>query len=409
MKKIKALSTSCLLICLLYLLSSCATQYEEIKSQLIVDTNSSLYANFPKTRSLGIKWDKYPIGTNDINPPTPLTIDGMLTGIETEPMYANLASATDPTVVKYGSGYRMWYTLIVTMQGKTSIYTSYFIRCAESAEGISWTDITNTDNVPAIQDESAGGTRVSSIVVLKDDPDPSKVQYRMWYLGKKETSNRPESMHGDQWTLYYADSIDGGTNWQAGYLGGLYKALEPTPQKFDEFTIKRASVIAERNSEGEIEQFKMWYSGINNFSKGGIGYAYSTNGTEAGWQKHFGLLGGGFAAKNYFDSLSVEYPFVFKDEGVYKMWYSGYNIPWTIGLAYSLDGKTFDYYDNQFEGGDNGAILKPEAYWEDRGVMNSFVIRESDAEGKPLYKMWYVGKGKDNVYKIGYAESVKAE
>lgn len=393
---------------LLLLPGSCAAQYEEINSQLVQDPNSSLYAQFPKSRSLGIKWDKYPVGEVG-TPATPLTISGMLDGIVTEPMYAALASVTDPTVVSYDGGYRMWYTLIVTRDGESGLYTDYSIRCADSPEGRAWNDITTVNNVPAKQEESAGGTRVCSLVVLKESPDPNRVHYRMWYLGKKDKSNSPEGANSDRWTLYYADSIDGGRTWQAGYLGGLYKALDSTPRQFDEFSIKRASVLAERNSEGEIEQFKMWYSGINNFKKGGIGYAYSTSGTEAGWQKQYGVMGAGFADKHYFDSLSVEYPHVIYDEGVYKMWYSGYTTPWAIGLAYSLDGKTFDYYDNQFEGGDNSPVLKPEVYWEDKGVMNCHIIRETDDEGDPLYKMWYVGKGKDNVYKIGYAESVKRE
>jgi len=82
----------------------------------------------------------------------------------------------------------------------------------------------------------------------------------------------------------------------------------------------------------------MWYSGYDGLNWR-ILRAVSSDG--ANWEKQGLALGLGSAGE--FDSVSMTYPFVLKDNDLYKMWYAAYDGKnhWRIGYADSLDGIIF--------------------------------------------------------------------
>lgn len=367
-----------LALLLFTLLISCAAQVEQINSYLADSKDMSLYAQFPKTKSLGIVWEKNRGGGEK---PVPLNITGTLTD-----------NLTDPVVIKMNEGgstvYKMWFTKIVEETLVNDVKKiSYRIGYAESSNGITgWTDKSAQCTLPGNNKEVEGGVKVSSVMLTND----AGGRYKMWYLGNSG------KIGDDRWQLYYASSRDG-LNWETRIFGSLTKVLEPTPDKFDQYSIDDASLTYDGT------HYRMWYGGFNQ-QKYRIGYAKSMM-AERTWEKSYEIVSPGFAGKHIFDNRVVRYPHVIYDEGVYKMWYSGFNIPWSIGLAYSLDGVSFDYYDNQFEG-DNSPVLSYDVSWEARGVMNCFVIKDEEDE---CYKMWYVGMDNNKKFKIGYAASVRVE
>jgi hypothetical protein len=98
------------------------------------------------------------------------------------------------------------------------------------------------------------------------------------------------------------------------------------------------------------------------------------------------------------DPFTLTYPFVMKDEGIYKMWY-GSSLFWgpkventlhVIRYATSKDGIEWERH------GVNCIIPK---YEQEFAIVKPFVLKEND-----LYKMWYSFR-QGALYKIGYAES----
>jgi uncharacterized repeat protein (TIGR01451 family) len=82
------------------------------------------------------------------------------------------------------------------------------------------------------------------------------------------------------------------------------------------------------------------------------------------------------------DGNGVRYPMIIQDGGVYKMWYTGYELngPWRIGYATSLDGLNWTKYPANpvLDVGSPGE-------WDDAQLEVAHVIQESPI----LYKMWY--------------------
>jgi hypothetical protein len=75
----------------------------------------------------------------------------------------------------------------------------------------------------------------------------------------------------------------------------------------------------------------MWFNGNNSDPEFNVFYASSADGID--WQYSYDpvLLTGN---PGFFDDTWVWHPFVMFDEGIYRMWYSGYNgTEWAIGMA----------------------------------------------------------------------------
>ena len=100
-----------------------------------------------------------------------------------------------------------------------------------------------------------------------------------------------------------------------------------------------------------------------------------------------------------FDDAGVYAPYILKDEGIFKMWYTGFT-SWPyydrIGYAESLDGVTWARNDVP--------VLKPDTSgWDSVYVLSPFVLTEGDT-----LKMWYLGTdiGSLTNLRIGYATSI---
>jgi len=183
------------------------------------------------TSSDGLNWTKHPSAVMDIGPP------GSFDDV----------SATEFSVLKDGSIYKMWYT------GNDDGPIGY----ATSSDGISWTKHPS----PVLYLGSPGSWDVQEI------DNPSVITdggtFLMWY-GGEDTSSKS--------TIGYATSPDG-LSW-GKYVGN--PVLGPgLPGSWDQSGIDCPSVIV----DGSL--YKMWYDSGGQ----GIGYAYSDIPTSAfpGW------------------------------------------------------------------------------------------------------------------------------
>jgi predicted GH43/DUF377 family glycosyl hydrolase len=94
------------------------------------------------------------------------------------------------------------------------------------------------------------------------------------------------------------------------------------------------------------------------------------------------------------DSFTVEWPWVIRENGEYKMWYSGGPLlPGSTGYATSPDGIEWTKHpDPVFEAGT--------ADWEAYAVVACNISRDNGN-----FKMWYTGVSTDVLFCVGYATS----
>ncbi len=212
---------------------------------------------------------------------------------------------------------------------------------------------------------------------------------------------------------------------------------------WDEERTKSASLIYDRTDQ----TFKMWYVGSGRLDRGGIGYITSSNGVEwedplngeAVIEKEKLWEDGGFtgvtvlhdgtgyhmwySARRWegdqiqqigyatskdgiawakhstnpvftpgdtdeWDSNAVEQPMVIKEQGTYKMWYTGSTESMKeskrrteIGYATSPDGIRWTKYENN-------PVLSNRASWNSGGIGGAHVISHGNGQ---VYEMWYHG------------------
>lgn len=403
-------------ITLLLLMAACAQPIEEVNSHLITG-DIDILKKFPKTKALGIVWDKYPIQDAANPKPQPVFPVKDVVSVTDE-------SVTDPCVIKTVDAagvesYHMWYTLVSPhMEAGEIKFYRYSIGYAGSVNGIDWVgnigdpiqgltperDLATGEVINTYDAPIKGGMRVNSVLRVKDGN--GTYSYRMWYLGKTE-----ETIDGD-WKMFYADSHDG-VIWERSYYDSMdpvFGNLQTRQGEFFENEIGRGAVIFDKTETNS--NFKMWFSGFNGDNINTIGFASSKEGTDQNWKVYSELpiIDKGFSG--YFDISKVENPVVLKDGDVYKMWYSGFKHNWRLGLAYSLDGKRFYYYDSVHEVQEGLSVMRPYsgggARWERLGITGASVIKDvTELNGKSVttYKMWYSAKGNLGTFRIGYAES----
>lgn len=143
--------------------------------------------------------------------------------------------------------------------------------------------------------------------------------------------------------------------------------------------------------------YKMWYVGFDKNGISAIGHATSKDGIR--WEKYMGnpVL---TASHDGWDSKEVIAMNVMRDNGIYKMWYRGINEKeQAIGYATSKDGVRWEKYKNN-------PIMRPGGRGEwDSGnfVGDPHVIKKDGA-----YHMWYASLhniGGKRVRETGYAAS----
>jgi len=217
---------------------------------------------------------------------------------------AELITNANHPQVEYADGkYVMWY-----WDGSQSIYSIKAIRYAESVDGQDWTDDQAiTGNIISEKPgEWNGGSYGpmdiiynSSAINEGDNPfDYSFVMYFDATTGGLEEIGLGYSVDGKDWRLYGKVLSRGGDGvWDSAYT-------------------TFGTVIKDND-----RLWHMWYSGGQNDSNDGIGYAYSIDGLD--WTR-----GSENPIFHQNDGISwrserTYTPIVIRDGSVYKMWFSG--------------------------------------------------------------------------------------
>jgi len=162
--------------------------------------------------------------------------------------------------------------------------------------------------------------------------------------------------------------------------------LEPGPSGWDVYMIADPSVLYENGV------YMMWFHGHPyEGSHARIGVANSTDGVN--WTKYSGnpII----ASSRPWEESHVYLMSVIKDNGVYKMWYTGRSyLGAKIGFANSTDGFSWTKYVG-------GPVLDAGlgVSWDSKHVAEPSVIKEGST-----YKMWYRGQN-GTISQIGYATS----
>jgi len=142
--------------------------------------------------------------------------------------------------------------------------------------------------------------------------------------------------------------------------------------------------------------YKMWYTGHNGTSWAGIGYATSPDGIN--WTKQNSGNAVLTVTAGKFDSGGVISPTIINDNGTYKMWYAGYNGTYWDGIGYatSPDGIAWTKQNS-------GNAVVPQGSnpsFDYPHIYMPNVIKDGD-----IYKMWYSGNN-GSVVTTGYATSL---
>jgi len=198
--------------------------------------------------------------------------------------------------------------------------------------------------------------------------------YKMWYAGFDATNFR----------IGYATSTDK-INWTKFDFGPVLQT--GSSGSWDAFYVTSPSVILKDGI------YHMWYTGwpgsSNNLFR--IGYAISSNGT--GWDKYdFNPVLSPSTIGNW-DPVNVKAPSVVYNNGIFHMWFGGYDgNKIEIGYASSDDGKNWNWYQG------NPVLEATPNTWEN-DVTNPDVVFDGIA-----YHMWYTGVNNDTS-RIGHASS----
>jgi predicted GH43/DUF377 family glycosyl hydrolase len=165
----------------------------------------------------------------------------------------------DPTVVKVGSTYDMWYT------GYPEDGSAPAIFLATSADGTTW--VRGNGGNPVLQG-TAGAFDADGVYGADVVYDPSDViaPYKMWFSGRQ----------GEFGGIGYASSLNGVTWTQYGGATPLPVLDHGVPGSADSFSAADPSVLKDGST------WKMWYTGDDS-NKKRIAYATSIDGMT--WAK----------------------------------------------------------------------------------------------------------------------------
>jgi predicted GH43/DUF377 family glycosyl hydrolase len=147
--------------------------------------------------------------------------------------------------------------------------------------------------------------------------------------------------------------------------------------------------------------YKMWYTGRNYATnQHRIGYATSTDGIN--WVDHPSSPIIDIGEPGSYDDLAVSNPTIIVADGKYHMWYQAVTTTEesTIAYASSVDGLVWE------KSADNPVLEPlPGTNWE-----NSFLGAPSVLESDGILEMWYTGRTVDNPYymTVGYATMISS-
>jgi len=239
---------------------------------------------------------------------------------------------------------------------------------------------TKDANNPILSGGAAGtwNRHVSSPMVLYNS---DSLRYEMWF----QASDGLPSW--EPYLIGFATSYDG-INWTKLDTA----VLKPDPGTWDEKLVVWPMVIR------EDEAYKMWYTGWQDDNPGAIGYATSPDGVN--WTKYHSnpVMTAGTAA---WEAGGPHNGYVMAvPGGGYKMWYTGYDVNYTIGkigYATSADGIIWTKADSVnpvLTTGSSGC-------WDDAELWVPCVLFINNT-----YHMWYSGmQASWNPRQTGWATS----
>ncbi len=198
--------------------------------------------------------------------------------------------------------------------------------------------------------------------------------YRMWYTGDVGTAPSQIGL---------ATSTDG-VNWTKSPDNPVMSPEEA----WESGGIRVGSVISDRSI------YKMWYTGFDSNGNRHVAYATSPDGVT--WTKYGGnpvLEVGTFGS---WDDDDVGKPSVIKENGIYQMWYEGYDgVTTRIGHATSSDGT------NWIKDTSNPTL--------ETGVPGDWDWLHAHSPSAVIYGgtylLWYSGRTLPPLSQIGYALS----
>lgn len=166
---------------------------------------------------------------------------------------------------------------------------------------------------------------------------------------------------------------------------------------WDSLGVETVSVLID-SAAPAMERYKMWYAGqYFNAYRYDIGYATSPDGVQ--WTKH-GSPVLQVGSPTAWDGGFLEGPSVLFDQGIYKMWYTGYDLTngkVNTGYATSPDGISWTKY-----AGNPVISIGTPGTWDSYTVQDPHVLKIGNQ-----FHMWYGGQDQDSIYgqQTGYATS----
>lgn len=284
------------------------------------------------------------------------------------------SGVSQPTVLREGGTYRMWFTGWNDAEGGKSR-----IGYATSTDGIDWVvhpdPVLDTGPPGAFDEGDLGGPSV-----LRDGG-----LYHMWYAG-----------FSDRDRIGHATSLDG-INWTKDPS----PVLDVGPQgAWDNRLVSAPSVLKDGNV------FMMWYEGRSQDLTDRIGLATSPDGvhwTRAGADP---VLSEG--DQGAWDEYGVTTPSVVRTDSGYHMFYAGMNADdWDayewggyrrIGYAHSTDGLTWQKGSDNPQLGPSPPFLDHDDVWNSQGVYNPAAIWDANAG---VFELFARGASLDGSFAIG--------
>ena len=290
------------------------------------------------------KWVRY--SNNPIFKSSPELSDGVM---------------SDPSVIKDGKGYVMYYG---ASKGDFSDTNNVNIFRVTSIDGIEW----NRNSVPVLKPGKKGNwdsvkVETPHVIKLTDG------KYFMFYAG----NNVPDTEGGFQMGVAISDD---GVKWEKYSKNPILKL--GSKGDFDELSIFEPSVLFKDN------EYYMWYAGMSNKLQVSFGLAKSKDGVN--WEKKGKVLEIDVERQNRKEAGIIEDNIIWNGkefEMFYAILLDEGKIVGPIWHAISSDGITWKK--------DKKPILNFGAEgWTAQGLASPTVLID---DGK--YRMWYVGTKTD--------------
>jgi predicted GH43/DUF377 family glycosyl hydrolase len=339
-------------------------------------------AIFKATSDDGITWTKYP---DDVDP-DPVLDHGRAGS-------ADSFGAQDPSVIKDGTTWKMWYT------GDDS--NRKRVAYATSPDGTAWEKggrvISPEDGLPA---NLADGAFAPTVWKTGDT-------YKMILSGLKITGSTGQ-------TKLINASSDDGIAWT---IGSIALNQAGTSTKFDFSNLNSPFVLQDPDAAGNSEDFKLYYSGntIDPVTGGfhtRIGLATSGNGNS--WSR---FTGSGFGSSDLdigtlgtaFDSRTASGPAVVQPGGASEKFVGFYwgnrgsDFKPRLGEATSADGSAWDKVAGAQTGNSILALGNGAAF--DAGGQRdpSALYVQDTGMSQPDYHLWFTALTSARAQSIGYA------